>query len=422
MKEYNIKQNGNVILAVAPTGIVYAEHGGSVYAGDPVTAVIGGGLGLAGSLIGASKASSASKSAANAQRDATAYQTDMQKEMYDLTRGDFAPYRDMGLAAIPYLQNSALNPQGITESRGIANSLYGMNNQFSPQNLPSTNINTSLPGANINTSLPQTLVDLNLPDTGINVDFDALERDPIYQHKLQAAQEAAKRSLAGSGLQNSRYGVNALSDVSLNTAANEIDNLYNRAVGDYNRKYNSAMSQYGADTEQYNRDLQNKLYQYGFDSDNYNRGYQNSMAQYGFDTDAYNRQNSRSLMNYDVDQQNYARAYNQGQNYLNTVNQLGNQQYGRLTDLVGIGQASAGQQAATNQNYANALTGISQANANALGGIYQNQGQQDANTWANLGALPMTMYNNYQYNNALNNLGSGGYSGQYSPGYGWMTP
>lgn len=65
---------------------------------------IGAAIGAVGSLLGGSMQSSSASSAASTQAASTDASIAEQRRQYDLTRGDFAPYREAGTKALGQLQ------------------------------------------------------------------------------------------------------------------------------------------------------------------------------------------------------------------------------------------------------------------------------------------------------------------------------
>ena len=105
-----------------------------------------------------------------------------------------------------------------------------------------------------------------LPTLRQDMDFEWNADDPVYQYKMKQAQEAANRSLSKQGLINSRAGVNTLSDVAMNVAAEDIDKQYNRNLAERDYRTQTAMDQYNLASQRgntlYDRLLgqQNTLY------------------------------------------------------------------------------------------------------------------------------------------------------------------
>ena len=75
--------------------------GGTLLGGGPVGGMIGGAL---GGLLDTSQQADSVQSASNAQQAATNAAIAEQRRQYDLTRGDYAPYREAGTKALGQLQ------------------------------------------------------------------------------------------------------------------------------------------------------------------------------------------------------------------------------------------------------------------------------------------------------------------------------
>lgn len=100
-----------------PTGGV--RPGGRVFQ-DPVSAIVS----VGSSLIGGASSSDSSRKAANIQKDSAAAATAAQREMFDITRADQAPYRalasEVGLPGIRQIlsQSGQLTPQQVMAEPG----------------------------------------------------------------------------------------------------------------------------------------------------------------------------------------------------------------------------------------------------------------------------------------------------------------
>lgn len=75
----------------------------------------GGGLSLAGNLLGGYMQSRASGKASDALLQAGRESNALQKGMYDQTRADYAPYREAGYSALGQIQNLLKDPSAITQ-------------------------------------------------------------------------------------------------------------------------------------------------------------------------------------------------------------------------------------------------------------------------------------------------------------------
>ena len=145
---------------------------------------------IGGALISADS----SRSASNKQSDAARYSADIQKQMYDQTRSDYAPYREAGYSALGRLSD-LLGLSGNTKAEG-----YG-----------------------------------SLLDRFTGAD---LTNDPGYKFRLQQGQDALENSAAARGGLLSGAGGRALTEYGQNFASNEYQNAYNRFKSDQNDIFN----------------------------------------------------------------------------------------------------------------------------------------------------------------------------------------
>jgi hypothetical protein len=65
-------------------------------------------VGGVGSYLGGKEQADAARAAANTSADAARYQTDVQRQMYDLTRSDQAPWREAGANALTQLTSGTV--------------------------------------------------------------------------------------------------------------------------------------------------------------------------------------------------------------------------------------------------------------------------------------------------------------------------
>ncbi len=143
---------------------------------------IGGaaGLGLAGSIIGSNAAGSAS----DKQTAASQYATDVQKQQYDQTRQDQAPWRDAGGKALGDIANGDWHDFG-------------------------------------------------------SGDF---HQDPGYDFRMQEGQKALERSAAARGGLQSGGTMRALTRYGQDYASGEYQNAYNRFNNDRTQRFNRLSS------------------------------------------------------------------------------------------------------------------------------------------------------------------------------------
>jgi len=133
------------------------------------------------SLFGASKQASAAKSAAATTAAATDQATQLQREMYQQTREDQAPYRTAGYNALAEMQRTAGNVPGAFQ--------FGM---------------------------------------------DQFQQDPGYAFRLSEGQKALDRSAAARGGLISGGALKAATRFGQDMGSQEYQNAFNRALTGYN--------------------------------------------------------------------------------------------------------------------------------------------------------------------------------------------
>lgn len=340
-------------------------------------AAIGVGVvGAASSIYGASKQSSAIKGAAGDQTEALL-------QMFNISREDYAPYRDVGRNALYELAGYTPVTDTTTGAKGIrGNAPAGTRPSFEPTgygtpggfngrgslsfsdydaNLPpggayspnalrnTQQVIPSIPGTPPETKYEQTgpgidptggagaymakLEDLEFNPGDITGGADkykaALEEltfeldtnDPIYQWRLKEGEKAINQAAAARGGWNSRAAINQLSDYTMGLSADEVDRQYEQ---NYLRRYNQL-------------------------SDQYNMALTLGGKEYAANTD------------------NYLKKYAQLMDLYNMAGQLGGKEYGKLLDLANLGYGAAGGSAS------NAL-----ATGGQLSSVYGNMGAQNA--------------------------------------------
>ena len=161
-----------------------------------VGAAVVGGLGLVGSVVGASGAESAANTQATAADHATDVANATQLQMYNQTRDDQAPYRQAGYGAL-----SSIGQQ-LQSGTGFA------------QALP--------------TSQPFTQNDFT--------------SDPGYQFSLQQGTQGAQRSAAAGGSLMSGGTLKALDQYSTGLASQTYGDAYNRYLATNNQIFSQALS------------------------------------------------------------------------------------------------------------------------------------------------------------------------------------
>ncbi|MGN8022255.1 hypothetical protein ACTJJ7_16250 [Phyllobacterium sp. 22229] len=148
------------------------------------SAVVGAGASVAGSMAQSSATSKASK----AQQDAQKYAADIQKDMYDTTRGDLLPYNTAGQNATNMLTNR--------------------------------------------------LPELTAP---IRMDQSTLEQTPGYQFNLSQGLKSVQNSAAARGLGTSGAALKGAASYATGLADSTYQNQFNNAVTNQTNAYNRLM-------------------------------------------------------------------------------------------------------------------------------------------------------------------------------------
>lgn len=390
---------------------------------DPISAAIGGGLGLVGGIIGSSKQSDAIESAGEAQARSADAATQAQLSMFNTARRDYRPFQEAGVRAVPLLDYLATgNTTGYdydaydqaleqynTDFASYENAVSQYNRpmftevsdaetgEYSPGYMASLaqRITRPRPTAPTRPNRDQFAYDIsgqdlperfpeqkyigqieNLPrDEGqyinalsalnpeISID---LESDPIYQAQKEELLRTLGNKYSARGINSSSFADDAL----VRNVLPLMQASYGRGVDLYGRQSNQLNNLYGL-TSDFNRDSYNRL-----------------SGLYGLASDIGNRQYGRTL---DLTKIGAGAASSAGQGALSTGTQLSNI------------QLQKGQDAANN----------------AL--LY---GQNQSNLYSNLFNAPMQMYNAYSFGNSLNSLapGSAFSTNPAPPPTGYPTP
>lgn len=156
-------------------------------------------IGAGASIVGGAMSANAAGDAADAQIQSGREANATQRYMYDTTRADQAPYRDVGYSALDAMRarmglrvaNPAMMPSTSGGASGSASGTPWTNNaQFSPQQL--------------------------------------MQEDPSYQFRLSEGEKALNRSAAAGSGQLSGATLKALSRYNQDYASNEFNNSFNR--------------------------------------------------------------------------------------------------------------------------------------------------------------------------------------------------
>lgn len=143
-------------------------------------------IGAGASIVGGAMAADAAGDAADAQLQSGREANATQRYMYDTTRADQAPYRDVGYSALDAMRaRMGLRVANPSAMPGVAGSA-----QFNPQQL--------------------------------------MQEDPSYQFRLGEGEKGINRSAAAGSGQLSGATLKALSRFNQDYASNEFNNSFNR--------------------------------------------------------------------------------------------------------------------------------------------------------------------------------------------------
>lgn len=233
----------------------------------PVGAVIGG------SVLGAGASIVSGNKAANAQKQAADSASQVQQYMYDTSRADAAPYRDVGTSALyklanmygvpisssaktastdwtAYVQN---NPDLQAEYSRLAQS--GNSPFSSPADYGQWHYNTYGAGENRSLAPYQTTLasQFGANDNNANDNsYGGFQESPGYQFRLDEGLKAIQRSAAARGGLNSGATMKALNNYAQNTASSEFENYANalRSMAGIGQTSTAQTSALGAQTAQ----------------------------------------------------------------------------------------------------------------------------------------------------------------------------
>ena len=222
-----------------------------------IAAAVGAGGALLGGLIGGDSQRSASNKATDAQSRAAADANALQKYMYDQTRQDAQPYRDIGYGALDQLSvllglsggQGSVKPRQRTEDElraalapRYAGDAEGLNAAVqSWQQREQAKVDAWRQGNGQDTGGLKDpnfgLLTKKFEDQGPFTGKD-LQNDAGYQFRLQQGQDALENSRAAMGGLFSGATGKALSEYGQGFASNEFQNAYNRYTNDQNIAYN----------------------------------------------------------------------------------------------------------------------------------------------------------------------------------------
>lgn len=289
------------------------------------TAIVGAAvIGAAGSAMAADSAAGAAGDAAKRSEEAAKYQTDVQKEMYDQTRADQTPWRDTGASALSALSYGAGLSPGYTPG-GAPAALTA--DQLRTQLLPQ--FTTAAPAATAQSGI------------------DWSNWSPSFGFMLPAAAgaTAGATTIDEAGLQAEINRRLAEQSAQAGQSTGQFQGATGINSGDLLRSFSAADFQ--ADPG------------YQFRMDEGMKALQRSQAAKGGLLSG-GAMKGIERWGQGLASEEYQNAYNRfGTNQAN--------QFNRLASIAGIGQTANNALGQAGSNYANALTGISQANADNQG-------------------------------------------------------
>jgi len=213
----------------------------------PVGAAIIGGASLAGSIFGASSQS-------DAYEQASKEAAKVQKEIFNITREDYAPYRDIGIEALYNLAGYEKVPVESKTQTPIYQKVRVRNPAFTGRDAAESGVEpfiyqNKLVGYD---TTPKTDYEWKKTGEGIdvtggaetyknaleNLDFAFDPNDPVYKWRKSQGEENLNNFLSSRGLYNSSYGLNQLNNYNMALQSDEVNRQYNQ---NYLREYTQNM-------------------------------------------------------------------------------------------------------------------------------------------------------------------------------------
>lgn len=343
-----------------------------------------------GSAISGAFASKASDKAAGVARDAAALQAEamregiaLQREMFETTRGDLAPYRAIGVPALNRLASSF----GITQAAPTGDRQPGVASVTPITAAPGT-LEAELQALGFGTARGPSGTKLSAAELAANFQPDSLSR-------FNAMDEAGKKAWL------SQSGFSPVADESSQP------------------QFVDVATQGGLDPLAASQDQMNRLAA-GFEA---SPGYQFRLQE-GENALARAQGARGKLLSGDAIKE--AMQFGQGlasdehNTYMNrAVSALGDY-HNRLASLAGVGQSATQAGAQAGQNFANSASNLLNAGANNQANALLAGGAISAGNTANIGRGFQSAISDYQFANALSRTGRG-IGGDYLPGNAVVT-
>ena len=181
---------------------------------------------LGGSIISGVMGSNASSNASSAQQASDAAATAEQRRQYDLTRADYAPYRQVGTGALNQLAALYGIPAyaAPVSSGGNGGGVYGGLMGASGRNGVRLNYRaTAAP--------PSTPMSVNAPPAPGTPNYSSFFSSPDYNFARTEGQRGLEQSAAARGGAFSGNALRALADYNQGLASQQYGNYYNRLAG-----------------------------------------------------------------------------------------------------------------------------------------------------------------------------------------------
>lgn len=359
-------------------------------------AVIGGAvIGGVASNAAAEKQAGAAKEAAGASSAAARYQSDIQKQIYEQQRADQAPWRATGTGAL----NQLAMMMGVVPAEGISG--VGAPKVYSSADL------------------------LVGPEMRPNAELYA--KDPEYRKAYDSLQKSISYVTAGGSLSDperyQKYAGNILPKLQ---GLIDLEKL-NERMSALNEQQRAASPNADPTQNPLFGSLARNFSMADFETDP-GYAFRQQQGQQAIERGAAARGGLLSgaalkaaqSFGQDLASQEYGNAYNRFQS--NQANQ-----YNRLASLAGVGQTANNALAQAGSQFANAMTGISQANAANQGNALLAAGQARASGYAGIGNaiggavenLPQQQQQGYQIPQGYQ-LGTGALGNQYAMSQGYQ--
>jgi hypothetical protein len=207
----------------------------------PIGAAIIGGAGVLGSLLSSSSQSDAAQKAA----EETAK---VQWDMFNITRDDYAPYRDVGIDALYQLAGYEKVPKTeqvetpTYKTQRVRNPAYKWDDPSAAPEYITQKVRTGT------TTIPKESYTWEKTGAGIDptggaeqyknqladLTFQFDPNDPVYKWRKGQNDEALNNFLSSRGLYNSSYGLNQLENANMALQSDEVNRQYNQ---NYLRQY-----------------------------------------------------------------------------------------------------------------------------------------------------------------------------------------